>query len=258
MLFCRNKVASSIAIGFVSFALTTSAYAVVSVATPPSVGFKPIATKTVTASGGLGPSEVIALSGFGYTDSDGDALDITSTMATVQWYIMDGTTKTNLGNQGASSITIPADAGGKKLGLKYTIKTSTGHPDTAHEETDIILTVANGGGITGGGGGGEIGRGSAVDPTAVSVAFSSTPTDALNGTTANVPVVGTVLTANLTCVAGTSCEDADFTYQWKVADAATPNNLTDIASATGKTYTLEKTDQNKVFVVDVVAKVATP
>lgn len=258
MTFNRNKVTSCIIAGFTSFILTTSAYAVVSTATPASVGFKPVSTNNVTASGALGPGQAIALTSFGLTDTDGDLLDTNETMKSVKWYILEGSTKTDLGSQGDHTITIPADAAGKKLGLKYTVKTLTGTPDTAHQETDIILTVSNGGGITGGGGGGEIGRGSAVDPTAVAISFNASPTDELNGTTANVPVVGTTLTADLTCVAGTSCEESDFDYQWKVADAATPDQLSDIASATGKTYTLLNTDQNKVFVVDVVAKTATP
>jgi len=258
MKFNRNRVTAGIIAGLTSFVLTTSAYAVVSTATPASVGFKPLSTNSVTASGALGPNQVITLSSFGLTDADGDLLDAAETMKTVQWYILDGSTKTDLGALGDDSVTIPTDAAGKQLGLKYTVRTLTGTPNAAHVETDIILTVANGGGITGGGGAGEIGRGSAVDPTAVAVTFNSAPTDALNGTTAIVPIVGTTLTADLTCVAGTSCEDGDFTYQWKVADAATPDQLSDIASATGKTYTLLNTDQNKVFVVDVVATPATP
>lgn len=258
MTFNRNKVASCIIAGFTSFILTASAYAVAPTAvTPASVGFKPTATKSVTASGALGPNETITLKEFGFDDVDGDLLDMAETMKTVQWYIQDGSTKTDLGAQGANRIIIPADAAGKQLGLKYTVKTLTGTPNMAHEETDIILTVANGGGITGGGGGGEIGRGSAVDPAAVAVSFNSLPTDVLNGTTAIVPIAGqTTLTADLTCVAGTSCEDSDFTYQWSMADAATPDQLTPVGT-NSKTYTLEKADQNKVFIVDVVAN-ATP
>lgn len=256
MTFNRNKVTSCIIAGFTGFILTTSAYAVVSTATPASVGFKPVATKSVTASGALGPNEVITLSSFGLTDADGDLLDNAETMKTVQWYIRDGSTKTNLGNLGDDSVTIPADAAGKQLGLKYTVKTLTGTPDTAHDETDITLTVANGGNISGGGGGGEIGRGTAVDPTAVAVTFTSAPTDILNGTANTVPVAGvTTLTADLTCVAGTSCDESDFTYQWHMADEAHANDQSKWVKVgtNSKTYTLEKNDQNKVFVVDVVA-----
>lgn len=261
MTFNRNKVTSCIIAGFTSFILTTSAYAVVSTATPASVGFKPIATNSVTASGALGPNEVITLSSFGLTDTDGDLLDTTETMKTVQWYIQDGSTKTDLGSLGDDSVTIPADAAGKQLGLKYTVKTLTGTPNTAHDETDIILTVTNGGNISGGGGGGEIGRGTAVDPTAVAVTFTAAPTNALNGTTNIVPIAGvTTLTADLTCVAGTSCDESDFTYQWYMvdsADASDQSKWTNVGTDS-KTYTLGKTDQNKVFVVDVAAKTATP
>ncbi|MEG0422863.1 MAG: ZirU family protein [Hafnia sp.] len=254
-MFNLNKISSSLFAGALSFAITTSAYAVVSVATPASVGHKPVASGNVTSTGALGPGQTVTLVDFGFTDTDGDLIDSTETMKTVQWYIMDGTTKTDLGAAGSAAAMIPADATGKKLGLKYTIKTISGSPKEANAETDIILTVSNGGNISGGGSGGEIGRGSAVDPTAVAVTFTSAPTDAANGTTTVVPIAGvTVLAAGLTCVAGTSCDDADFTYQWKVADAATPNTLTDVAGATGKTYTLTKTDQNKVFVVDVSVK----
>ncbi|MCW6569832.1 ZirU family protein, partial [Yersinia ruckeri] len=251
----KNKVMAGIIAGFSSFILTTSAYARVSTATPASVGFKPVASGSVSASGALGPNQTITLTTVGFTDNDGDLLDTTETLKTVQWYLLDGTTQTTLGGPGDVSVALPGDSAGKKLGVKYTVKTLTGTPSSAHRETDIILTIANGGGISGGGGGGEIGRGAAVDPTTVAVTFTSSPSDELNGTQdRTVPVVGTTLTADLTCVAGTSCDDTDFTYQWKVADATTPGTLTDITSATGKTYTLTGTDQNKVFVVDVVAK----
>ncbi|EIP0297681.1 hypothetical protein LRN22_004170 [Salmonella enterica] len=255
-----NNITASLFAGVFGFAITTSAYAVVSSATPASVGHRPVATGSVTASGALGPGQLISVSNFGFTDADGDAIDTTETMKTVQWYILDGTTETILGNKGDSSVTLPADSAGKRLGLKYTVSTSTGTPKVAFAETDMILSTTNGGGISGGGNDGEIGRGAAVDPTSVAVTFTSTPTDALNGTTSVVPIAGqTTLTADLTCVAGTSCEEGDFTYQWKMADAATPGTLTDIAGATGKTCTLEKTDQNKVFVVDVSVKpAATP
>lgn len=254
-MFHLNKISTSLFAGALSFAITTSAYAVVSVATPASVGHKPVASGKVTVTGALGPGQTVTVKDFGFTDIDGDVIDATETLKTVQWYIMDGTTKTDLGAAGSETAAIPTDATGKKLGLKYTIKTLTGSPNTAHAETDIILTVSNGGGVTGGGADGELGRGAAVDPTAVAVAFTATPTDEINGTTTATPIAGvTVLTADLTCVAGTSCEDGDFTYQWKVADAATPTVLTDVAGATNKTYTLAKTDQNKVFVVDVNVK----
>ncbi|POT23932.1 hypothetical protein C3433_26480 [Citrobacter freundii] len=255
-----NNITASLFAGAFGFAITTSAYAVVSSATPPSVGHRPVATGMVTASGALGPGQTITVSDFGLTDQDGDLIDTAETMKTVQWYIDDAGTKTDLGSAGSATATLPADAAGKKLGLKYTVKTLTGTPNTAHAEQDIILTTTNGGGITGGGAGGEIGRGAAVEPTSVAVTFTSTTTNELNGTTSVVPVAGvTTLTAGLTCVAGTSCEDSDFTYQWKMADAATPTQLSDISGATGKTYTLDKKDQNKVFVVDVsVAPVATP
>ncbi|EDK4890743.1 hypothetical protein GG882_16045 [Salmonella enterica] len=260
-MFNLNKISTSLCAGALGFAITTSAYAVVSTATPASVGHKPVASGDVTATGALGPGQTVTVTDFGFTDIDGDLIDATETMKTVQWYILetDGVTKTNLGAAGVDSATIPVNATGKKLGLKYTIKTLTGLPNEAHTETDIILTSSNGGGVTGGGADGELGRGAAVDPTAVTVTFTSTTTDEINGTTNMVPVAGvTTLTADLTCVAGTSCDDSDFTYQWKVADAATPGTLTNVAGATNKTYTLDKTDQNKVFVVDVNVKTATP
>lgn len=251
-MFSLNKITASLSAVAIGFAITTSAYAVVSTATPASVGHRPVATGSITATGALGPGQTITVNDFGITDSDGDLIDATETMKTVQWYIMDGANKTNLGAAGSATATLPADAAGKKLGIKYTVKTLTGMPKDAYTETDIILTTANGGGVTGGGADGEIGGGAAVDPTSVAITFTSSPTDEINGTTSAVPVAGvTTLTADLTCVAGTSCAEGDFTYQWKVADAATPGTLTDITGATGKTYTLEKTDQNKVFVVDV-------
>lgn len=252
-----NKISSSLFAGALSFAITTSAYAVVSTATPASVGHRPIATGNITANGALGPGQTITVSAFGITDTDGDLINFAETLKTAQWYILDGATKTDLGSMGDDSVTLPADSAGKKLGLKYTVKTLTGTPRDAFQETDMLVTTATGGGVTGGGSDGEIGRGAAQNPTAVTVAFNSAPTNEINGTTSVVPVAGvTVLTADLTCVAGTSCEEADFTYQWKVADAATPGTLTDVAGATGKTYTLDKTDQNKVFVVDVNVKSA--
>ena len=254
-MFTLNKVSSSIFAGALSFAITTSAYAVVSTATPASVGHRPIATGNISASGALGPGQTITVSGFGITDTDGDLVDVSETMKTVQWYLLEGATKTDLGSQGSATAALPADAAGKKLGIKYTVRTLTGIPKDAHAETDIILTIANGGGVTGGGADGELGRGAAVDPTAVAVTFTAAPTDEHNGTTSAVPIAGvTSLTADLTCVVGTSCEEADFTYQWKVADAATPGTLTDITGATGKVYNLSKTDQNKIFVVDVNVK----
>ncbi|EHM1654542.1 hypothetical protein KDR40_004871 [Salmonella enterica subsp. enterica serovar Saintpaul] len=254
-MFSLNKITTSLCAGALGFAITTSTYAVVSTATPASVGHRPVASGNVTATGALGPGQTVTVTDFGFTDIDGDPIDATETMKTVQWYILDGSSKTDLGNAGDDSVTIPTNATGKKLGLKYTIKTSTGMPDEAHTETDIILTTSNGGGVTGGGADGELGRGAAVDPTAVAVTFTSTTTDEINGTTNVVPVAGvTTLTADLTCVAGTSCDDSDFTYQWKVADAATPGTLTNVAGATNKTYMLDKADQNKVFVVDVNVK----
>lgn len=256
-MFMRNKIRSSLFAGALSFAMTTSAYAIVSSATPASVGHRPIATGSITASGALGPGQTITVSDFGITDTDGDLIDFAETLKTAQWYIQDGTTKTDLGSAGDKSVTLPMDSVGKKLGLKYTVKTLAGSPKDAFEETDIILSTTNGGGVTGGGSDGEIGRGAAQDPTAVAIAFTSTTSDDINGTTSVVPVAGvTVLTADLTCVAGTSCEEGDFTYQWKVADAATPGTLNEVVGATGKTYTLDKTDQNKVFVVDVNVKSA--
>lgn len=259
-MLISKKMNSSLLVAALGFGITTSTYAVISVATPASVGHRPVATSNITANGALGPGQTITVSNFGMTDTDGDLIDTVETMKTVQWYILDGANKTNLGAAGSASATLPGDATGKKLGIKYTVKTLTGIPNDAYAESDIILTVSNGGGITGGDVDGEIGRGAAVDPTNVAVTFTSAPTDEHNGTTAAVPIAGvTTLTAMLTCVAGTSCDDTDFTYQWKVADAATPATLKDIAGATGKTYTLEKTDQNKVFVVDVnVIKAVAP
>ncbi|MDQ4429028.1 ZirU family protein [Yokenella regensburgei] len=250
-----NRVTATLSAAALGFAITTSAYAVVSTATPASVGHRPVATGNISATGALGPNQVITVNDFGMTDNDGDLIDISETMKTVQWYIMDGATITNIGTAGSATVTLPSDAAGKKLGLKYTIKTLTGIPKEAYTESDIILTTTNGGGVTGGGSDGEIGRGAAVDPTAVVITYASSPTDENNGTTSIVPVAGvTTLTADLTCVAGTSCEEGDFTYQWKVADAGTPGSLSDIVGATNKAYTLEKSDQNKVFVVDVNVK----
>lgn len=255
-----SKISISVSLlgSLIGFTVASSAYAVLSPSTPATVGFRPVATGSITASGALGPGETISVSDFGLTDKDGDLVDVTETLKTVQWYLSDGGTVTDIGTKGDKTVNIPADAMGKKLGLKYTVKTLTGFPKVAFTETDIILTAANGGGVTGGGADGAIGAGTAVDPTSVEVTFTSSPTDELNGTTSVVPVAGeTTLTANLTCVAGTSCAESDFTYQWKVADAASPDVFTDVAGATGKTYLLEKTDQNKLFVVDVSVKPST-
>ena len=158
------------------------------------------------------------------------------------------------GSAGNMTVNIPANAGGKQLVAVYKLKTQTGNPIEAHQNTEVVFTRINAGSVTGGGSNGEIDMGAPII-TAVNINLNSQPTDKINGTTvANTPIVGeTVLTAEVVCEAGTLCADDNFDYQWLMDDGK-GGAFSEIQNANAKTFTPSHDMQGRKFKVQATPK----
>ncbi|MUV12652.1 ZirU family protein [Noviluteimonas gilva] len=232
----NNTLRRSLLATFLGLALSGLAYAQTVVTSPETstvMGRAPVvstATINVTPSGAGG--QVLAgdvlTANFLVTDPDTDTIDTAATSATVQWTV-DGTP---VGSAGSMTYTVQAADAGKVITYRLVPHTDPGVTDPYQGVLTIAADVgADGsGGGTGPGGGGEI---NPADPTAL-LSVAVTPS--------GNPIVDTVLTATPTCVA--TC-GAGITYQWQIETASGSGTYTDIAGATGATYTPKKDDQKK-------------
>ena len=149
---------------------------------------------------------------------------------------------------------LPADAGGKQLVAVYKLKTQTGNPIEAYQNTEVVFSRINADGVTGGGSNGEIDMGAPII-TRVNINLASQPTDKDNGTTVeNTPIVGeTLMTAEVVCEAGTLCADDNFDYQW-LMDDGNGGAFSEIQNANAKTFTPSHDMQGRKFKVKATPK----
>lgn len=230
--------------------------------TLPAVGHRPVAkvdgNTVIKATGVLTSGGTIRITEFLYEDANKDALDVNATAGTLEWYLQEVNNpnqRTQIaGSAGNMTVNIPANAGGKQLVAVYKLKTQTGNPIEAYQNTEVVFTRINANGVTGGGSNGEIDMGAPVI-TAVNINLSSQPTDEINGTTvANTPIVGeTVLTAEVVCEAGTLCADDNFDYQW-LMDDGNGGAFSEIKNANAKTFTPSHDMQGRKFKVQATPK----
>ncbi|MES1770864.1 ZirU family protein [Escherichia coli] len=230
--------------------------------TLPAVGHRPVAkvdgNTVIKATGVLTSGGSITITEFLYEDANKDALDVNATAGTLEWYLQEVNNpnqRTQIaGSAGNMTVNIPANAGGKQLVAVYKLKTQTGNPIEAHQNTEVVFTRINAGSVTGGGSNGEIDMGAPII-TAVNINLNSQPTDKINGTTvANTPIVGeTVLTAEVVCEAGTLCADDNFDYQWLMDDGK-GGAFSEIQNANAKTFTPSHDMQGRKFKVQATPK----
>ncbi|WP_340520555.1 ZirU family protein [Escherichia coli] len=230
--------------------------------TLPAVGHRPVAkvdgNTVIKATGVLTSGGSITITEFLYEDANKDALDVNATAGTLEWYLQEVNNpnqRTQIADSaGNMTVNIPANAGGKQLVAVYKLKTQTGNPIEAHQNTEVVFTRINAGSVTGGGSNGEIDMGAPII-TAVNINLNSQPTDKINGTTvANTPIVGeTVLTAEVVCEAGTLCADDNFDYQWLMDDGK-GGAFSEIQNANAKTFTPSHDMQGRKFKVQATPK----
>ncbi|UXB09956.1 hypothetical protein GP476_00110 (plasmid) [Aeromonas dhakensis] len=139
-----------------------------------------------------------------------------------------------------ASVIIPADAAGKTVSLTVTPAALTGYPDSTkvgdvNSALELSLGVVTSSAYL------------KIDPTAVTISYTSTATDALNGVNGVSPVAGVdTLTAYITPAPDASPNVADYTFQWIVGGVNVGT-----AVAGGNTYTPTAADQGKTVSVDV-------
>ncbi|EON88569.1 ZirU family protein [Plesiomonas shigelloides] len=228
-----------------------------------SVGFRPTQNnagsnnaKQVVIEGDLTTGSTLLLKDVNFTDKDYDLLSINKMEPNIEWYLVDneGADLTGLApSKTGSSFVIPASAAGKKIMLKYVIRTDTGKPDEAFTPSVVFINKATSGVGGDGADNGEIV--SKLKSIAITVNHpAGIPSIELNDTDdANTPVVGSTLEASLICATTTPTEECDtskYTFQWQIADNGT-NNFTDIQDAKSHQYTVEPKQQNKLFRVHV-------
>lgn len=231
-----------------------------------TVGHRPEATtdiKKLTISGSLTTGETLTITDIGMTDVDGDLLARDRTMQSVKWYVIDNESSplpAKADGTGAT-FTIPAGAIGKKVKVEYQIMTDEKltNPDEAKEKTLVLLTTATSG-VTGGQADTGIITGKL---TSVSIQVNETPTVEENGTDiAGTPIVGSTLTATLTCDASaeaSACDVSNYDFQWQIAEAGT-DAFVDMAPVGGvpSQHQVQGNQQNKLFRVIVSPKTSTP
>lgn len=232
--------------------------------TLPAVGHRPVAkvdgNTVIKATGTLTSGGTIEIKEFLYEDVNNDALDTNETAKTLQWYLQEANNPQQrtpiAGAAGNLTVQIPANAGGKQLVAIYRLKTQTGSPIEAFQDTEVVFTRTNADGVTGGGSQGEIDMGAPII-SQVNINLTSNPTDAINGTdVANTPIVGeTLLTAEVVCEAGTMCGDDDFEYQWLMDDGK-GGAFSEVpgAEAKKKTFTPQHDMQGRKFKVQATPK----
>ncbi|EHG4385710.1 hypothetical protein J3951_004666 [Salmonella enterica subsp. enterica serovar Typhimurium] len=239
---------------------------VLSDSTLATVGHRPEATtdiKKLTISGSLITGSTLTITGIGMTDVDGDLLAMDRTIQSVNWYVIDNESSplpAKSDGTGAT-FTIPTDAIGKKVKVEYQIMTdeTSTNPDEAKEKTVVLLTTATSG-VTGG----QADTGVITGKLAsVSIQVNKTPTVDENGTDiAGTPIVGSTLTATLTCDASaeaSACDVSKYDFQWQIAEAGTDTfvDMTPVGGVPSQ-HQVQGNQQNKVFKVIVSPKTSTP
>lgn len=233
--------------------------------TLPAVGHRPVAAvdkngNVIKAVGALTSGGIITIKEFFFDDVNKDALDTNETAKTLQWYLQEVNNpqqRTPITNAaGSMEVEIPQNSGGKQLVATYKLKTQTGIPSEAFQDTEVVFSRTNADGVTGGGSQGEIDMGAPIIRD-VNIHLESKPTDATNGTgVENTPIVGeTLLTAEVVCEAGTLCRDDDFEYQWLMDDGK-GGAFSEIsgAEAKKKTFTPQHDMQGRKFKVKATPK----
>ncbi|HGT6054099.1 TPA: ZirU family protein [Escherichia coli] len=231
-----------------------------------SVGHRPVATTDIiklTIKGNLATGDILTITNIGITDVDGDLLALNKTTQTVKWYVIDNESSPLPAKSDGTgtTFTIPADAIGKKIKVEYQIMTDDNltNPYQAKEKTQVLLTTATSG-VTGGQADTGVITGKL---TAVSIQVNKNPTIDENGTDiAGTPIVGSILTATLTCdtsVEASVCDVSNYDFQWKIAEAGTDNfvNMSPVGSIPSQ-HEVQGNQQNKLFRVLVSPKTATP
>lgn len=228
-----------------------------------SVGFRPTQNNAgsnnaeqVVVSGDLTTGSTLTLTDVKFTDKDNDLLSLNKMEPNVEWYLVDneGADLTGLtASKTGLSFDIPASAAGKKIMLKYVIRTATGKPDEAFTPSVVFINKATSGVGGDGADNGEIV--SKLKSIEITVKHpAGNPTNELNGTTdVNTPVVGSTLEASLECATTTPTEECDtskYTFQWQIADSGT-TNFTNIENATMHQYEVKPEQQDKLFRVHV-------
>lgn len=235
-----------------------------------SVGFRPTQNNAgsdaeqVVITGDLVAGSSLLLTDVNITDKDGDSISINKMEPNIEWYLVDseGANLDNLNPSGTGSkFDIPASAAGKKIMLKYVIRTATGTPDEAHKPNVVFIKKS-----TSGVGGGGAENGEIVDKLkAISITVENppgTPSKELNNAdNPETPVVGSTLVASLECAttALDECDTSKYTFQWQIADntGTASRNFADITNATNHQYTVEPNQQDKLFRVHVKPKAIT-
>lgn len=228
-----------------------------------SVGFRPTQDNTgsnnaeqVVIEGDLTTGSTLLLKDVKFTDKDNDLLSLNKMEPNIEWYLVDneGTDLTGLTpSKTGLSFDIPASAAGKKIMLKYVIRTATGKPDEAFTPSVVFINKATSGV---GGDGSENGViVSKLKSIKITVNHpTGIPSIELNDTEdAATPVVGSTLEASLECATTTPTEECDtskYTFQWQIADSGT-TNFTNIANATKHQYEVQPKQQDKLFRVHV-------
>ncbi|MFU1868055.1 ZirU family protein [Citrobacter portucalensis] len=239
---------------------------VLSDSTLPSVGHRPEPTsdiKKLTISGSLTTGETLTITDIGMTDVDGDLLAMERTTQSVKWYLVDNDASPlpEKPDGSGGKFTIPSGAAGKKIKVEYQIMTdeNSTNPDQANEKNQVLLTTATSG-VTGG----QADTGLIIGKIAtVRIQVNKTPTIDENGTDiAGTPIVGSILTAILTCdasVDASACDISNYDFQWQIAEAGT-DNFVDMISVGGvpSQHQVQGSQQNKLFRVMVSPKAATP
>ncbi|ECN9267022.1 hypothetical protein ZL58_23760 [Salmonella enterica subsp. enterica serovar Typhimurium] len=242
------------------------ANSVLSEPTPISVGHRPeptTAVKKVTVTGSLTSGETLTITDIGITDVDGDLLALDRTTKTAKWFLVDNDTSPlpSKSDGIGASFTIPPSAVGKKIKVEYQIMTAenTTIPDRAKDTTLVLLTTTTSG-VTGGQADTGVITGKL---TSVSIQVNKTPTLDENGTdVAGTPIVGSTLTAALTCDASVDpsvCDVSGYDFQWQIAEAGT-DIFTDMTPVGGvpSQHQVQGNQQNKLFRVVVSPKAVTP
>ncbi|HGT6054140.1 TPA: ZirU family protein, partial [Escherichia coli] len=199
----------------------------------------------------------------GMTDVDGDLLAMARTTQSIKWYVIDNESSplpVKPDGTGAT-FTIPAGAIGKKIIVEYHIMTdeNSTNPNQAKEKNQVLLTTATSG-VTGGQADTGVITGKL---TSVSIQVNKTPTIDENGTdVAGTPIVGSILTATLTCDASvevSACNVSNYDFQWQIAEAGT-DTFVDMTPVGGipSQHQVQGDQQNKLFRVLVSPKTVTP
>lgn len=188
--------------------------------TEPSKGRAPVvssATIQYTGSGPQGallPNDVLTAT-YAVSDPDGDATDTVATDRTIQWMV----DNVDVGPAGSKSYTVQPEDAGKVITFRLVPHTDATKTDPSHG----IVTVAA-----------DLGPGGATSTEAASRLLAV----AVSGDA----IVSTELVATPVCVV--TC-GSDIQLQWMIEDAVDAGTFSEIAGATGATYTPIASEQKR-------------